>query len=380
MLLVSALISGCTSGSGEGLDESGRPQGGSGSAPPLSADFAAIQANVFDVSCAVSGCHSGAAAPVGLRLEDGVSFNLLVGVPSAEVPSLLRVAPGDPEASYLFRKIEGSAQVGGRMPLNQPALPAETLAVIRQWIVAGAMPAAAPEPSIPMRVVSVAPAAGSVLNRLPTQVSIGLDREPDAGTVNAATVTLRRSGGDGGFTDGNEQVFAVAVSVSALNRSLIVMDLSGLTPVEDSYEVRVRGSGATAVLSLDTVRLDGDGDGQPGGDFVASFRLTGLQPTFRSIQDHIFTPICTACHAPGGIAANILLLDESNALDSLVGVPSQEVPTLDRVEPGDPDASYLVQKLEGTSAVGDRMPLGGPFLEQEVIDAIRDWIAAGALS
>ena len=51
---------------------------------------------------------------------------------------------------------------------------------------------------------------------------------------------------------------------------------------------------------------------------------------------------------------------------------------LNRVEPGDPDMSYLVWKIEGRSGiVGARMPLGG-VLPDENIQTIRDWIEAGA--
>jgi hypothetical protein len=63
---------------------------------------------------------------------------------------------------------------------------------------------------------------------------------------------------------------------------------------------------------------------------------------------------------------------------ALVGVASLQVPELNRVEPADPDNSYLIDKLEGTQAVGSRMPQGGPFLNQETIDLVRDWIANGA--
>ena len=50
-----------------------------------------------------------------------------------------------------------------------------------------------------------------------------------------------------------------------------------------------------------------------------------------------------------------------------------------RVNPGNPDASYLVQKIEGTAAVGVRMPANGPpYLPQDRIDLVRRWIAAGA--
>lgn len=99
---------------------------------------------------------------------------------------------------------------------------------------------------------------------------------------------------------------------------------------------------------------------------------------FRQIQDTVFTPICAECHGSAGASAG-LRLDDGASFAALVDVASSEVPELNRVSPGDPDNSYLVQKIEGTAAVGARMPLGGPMLPQESISLIRDWISAGAL-
>lgn len=66
----------------------------------------------------------------------------------------------------------------------------------------------------------------------------------------------------------------------------------------------------------------------------------------------------------------------------IVDVPSAEVPGLDRVEPRDPDGSYLVHKLQGTqgSAGGclSQMPLGLPPLPDVEIELIRGWIEQGA--
>jgi hypothetical protein len=62
----------------------------------------------------------------------------------------------------------------------------------------------------------------------------------------------------------------------------------------------------------------------------------------------------------------------------LVGVASSEVPSLQRVQPGNAENSYLVHKIEGRAAVGARMPLGGPPLSQANIDLIKQWIVAGA--
>lgn len=135
--LMGAALAGCGGGSGEGLDGNGRPVGeGGGSAGGLAPTFASIQANVLTPRCTV--CHSGAAAPAGLRLDEGNSFALLVGVPSREVSSMLRVAPGQPDDSYLVQKLEGRAAVGARMPLGGPFLDDATIAVIRQWIAEGA--------------------------------------------------------------------------------------------------------------------------------------------------------------------------------------------------------------------------------------------------
>jgi len=99
----------------------------------------------WPLNCAAAECHlaratldAGAAAPAGLRLDASSSYALLVGVSSAEVGSVLRVAPGNPGGSYLVQKLEGSAAVGARMPLGGPYLDAATLAVIRQWIADGA--------------------------------------------------------------------------------------------------------------------------------------------------------------------------------------------------------------------------------------------------
>jgi hypothetical protein len=58
------------------------------------------------------------------------------------------------------------------------------------------------------------------------------------------------------------------------------------------------------------------------------------------------------------------------------------VPSLLRVNPGDPNDSYIIQKLEGHAAVGGQMPLGcptsQPCLTADTIAFIRQWITNGA--
>jgi hypothetical protein len=116
-----------------------------------------------------------------------------------------------------------------------------------------------------------------------------------------------------------------------------------------------------------------DENGRPVGEGGEAPLTANLQ----SIQDNVFTPICSQCHA-GAAAPLGFRLDQDSAYAMLVNTPSVEVSSLQRVTPGDPDSSYLIQKLEGRAAVGGQMPLGQPPLPQATIAVIRQWIANGA--
>ena len=380
LLLLLTVLSGCPNGgSGDGLDINGRPlEESGGDAGVLAPDLASIQANVFTPRCATSGCHSGGGAPQGLSLDAGSSFANLVEVASNEVPSLFRVAPGDPDASYLIRKLQGEAAVGARMPLIGPPLPQSTIDVIREWISSGAMDSAGGSIS-PAAVIAVSPEADATLSALPSEITVTFNQDMDGLTLNVDTVVLDRSGGDGGFAEGNEALVAIAVEVSPNSRQAIIRP-SGALASDDTYRLTLLGTAALPILDALGNPLDGDADGTPGGDFVSVFTVASLVPTLASIQDQIFTPTCSVCHVDGGVAGFTgLWLDELSSAATLLGVSSFEVPALLRVSPGDPAASYLVQKLEGTATVGERMPPGGPFLPQSSIDVIRAWIGAGAL-
>jgi hypothetical protein len=111
-----------------------------------------------------------------------------------------------------------------------------------------------------------------------------------------------------------------------------------------------------------------------------------LEPTFSAIQRDIFNSTdsagrraCTSCHSGPRPSAGMNLADGS-AYGQLVGVPSRDKPGAIRVVAGDPEASYLVQKIEGAPGiVGERMPrTGGPYLTPGQVAIIRRWIQLGA--
>ena len=99
---------------------------------------------------------------------------------------------------------------------------------------------------------------------------------------------------------------------------------------------------------------------------------------FSEIQTTVFSPICAECHGAVRMSAG-LQLNSQSSFAAIVGVRSTQNSSLSRIEPGDPDNSYLVQKIEGTAAFGGRMPLGGARLPQDRIDLIRQWVTDGAL-
>jgi len=366
------------------------PDGDSGNSGEggLIADFDSIQTYVFDQLCV--SCHSGAAAPLGLRLDAANSYALLVGIASGQNPGIKRVEPGNPAASYLIQKLEGSAGTGGQMPLNFAPMPQSDIDVVRQWIIDGALPSM-PDvpPSDPIRVTSLDPLPGSEITGVPTTIMAIFDRELDANTVNATTFMVERSGGDGTFGDGNEvSIVPVSVTVPGANPRSAVFDMSTTPAVEDVYRVILVGSGPAVISDLDANALDGEladslpsGDGTAGGNFVAQFTVAGIQPTLESIQEHIFTTTCAGCHT--GPVSNTLpsgldLTSVAMSYASLVGVASLEEPSIERVAAGDSDNSYIVHKLEGTATVGGQMPLLGTPLDAAAIAAIRQWIDNGA--
>jgi len=114
--------------------------------------FDRIQRQIFNQSCALSGCHDSESQAGALLLETGASYGNLVDVAptnfAAGGAGWKRVdAPdppgtsGEPATSFLFRKIDGDLpdpSYGARMPFGKPKLNKTLRDVIEAWIEAGA--------------------------------------------------------------------------------------------------------------------------------------------------------------------------------------------------------------------------------------------------
>ena len=346
-------------------------------------NFSEIQASVLTPDCATSGCHAGGNPPAGLNLEEANSYAMLVGIQSSQDAGFQRVEAGDPDNSYLVRKLEGTASSGQQMPPGAP-LPQSEIDVIRQWIRDGAIDDTAVPPQAPITVTSLSPTPNAALVAAPPTIVVGFSRELDQTSIGPSTFLLTGSGGDGDFANGSVPITPVSVTVGT-NPMSAIMDLTGVPMNDDTYRVTLVGSGNPAIMDLDGNLLDGEylnrfptGDGVAGGDFVVEFTLVSpLGATLDEIQERVFTPTCatTSCHTGANPSGGLDLTDADTSHAALVDMPSS-VGTL-LVAPGLPNESYLVQKLEGTAG-GARMPLGGAPLDPTEIAAIRQWIMDGA--
>ncbi|HEY0251757.1 MAG TPA: hypothetical protein VGC41_09530 [Kofleriaceae bacterium] len=106
-------------------------------------DLAWIQTNVFDKSCAVSGCHDARGHSGQLILTDGNSHANLVAKAAVNpgTDGWKRVTAGDPSASYLMVALgqeAGPMPTDGFMPLQAEALCQAKIDAVSRWITAGA--------------------------------------------------------------------------------------------------------------------------------------------------------------------------------------------------------------------------------------------------
>lgn len=103
-----------------------------------------------------------------------------------------------------------------------------------------------------------------------------------------------------------------------------------------------------------------------------------IQSNLASIQEHVFTPICSTCHGGANPAAGQDLSSIELSAENLINTNSSN-PLFKRVLPGSSDDSYLYLKITGDNQAGSRMPLGQAALPNESILAIKQWIDNGAL-
>lgn len=110
-----------------------------GCGPPPEPTFTNVQALVFTKSCAFSTCHGAFLPEQGMSLSEGQAYRAIVNVESKTNPGRFRVVPSDPDNSILSQALLGPVGTDlGRMPKDNPALDAQRIQLVHDWIEQGA--------------------------------------------------------------------------------------------------------------------------------------------------------------------------------------------------------------------------------------------------
>lgn len=103
-------------------------------------------------------------------------------------------------------------------------------------------------------------------------------------------------------------------------------------------------------------------------------------PTLNEIASTVLVPACGDCHISQTLGD--LWLEPNAALRDRLLASSLQAAPMPLVTPGDPQASYLWRKVEGShleaGGLGEPMPLARSPLTELQTDLLRRWIAGGA--
>lgn len=145
LLACSLLLSSCNSGetpedmSPNVAGNAGGPAGGLAGAGGVMYGFEATVMPLVDEACRCHQTEPVLMAPFSLK--HGEAYDQLVGVASLDVPSMVRVAPGSLNGSYLWHKVLGTqVEVLGMGQIMPPGVPLDDTEreVFARWIAAGA--------------------------------------------------------------------------------------------------------------------------------------------------------------------------------------------------------------------------------------------------
>lgn len=150
----------------------------------------------------------------------------------------------------------------------------------------------------------------------------------------------------------------------------------GGTNAQSQVAMVTFAGGQEYLVSLTVTDEQGAGSTASGTVLVA-----GAVVSFTAEIQPLFNNRCVACHS-GASPSGGLNLAEAEAYGNIVGVASQQLPTILLVGPFDPESSYLFHKIRGTQASvggsGAQMPPIGDPLSTAEQEKVRLWIQQGA--
>ena len=92
-------------------------------------------AALFERSCTTVGCHAGPVPQLGMDLTRDQFYNAIVNKPSQSDPAYKVVDPGNPDGSYMLKKLRGEEGIVGlQMPMIGDKLTDDEIGTIENWI------------------------------------------------------------------------------------------------------------------------------------------------------------------------------------------------------------------------------------------------------
>jgi hypothetical protein len=286
-------------------------------------------------NCAISGCHAGKEPEVGLNLEDRAGIErTALRLPAHETftgPSSTD-APTNPN---LF---------GVNMPIIDPGNPGNSFLLFKSMI----------------RPDNYETNSGDEKKQLTSDQPVGGEKTPS----DAEIVRLENA-----FVKGQPMPVFASIGIHQL-RTLQAWIAAGAPLQDDASCPDLSQCGAVPSDDVPLVEV----------------------PTYAADIAPILVPSCgttSGCHVTTDVSPAVVGLDFSGSPTAFVGKKRIGDDTEIIVTPGDPDASFLLNKVipnltgaglacEATASCGSPMPLIGDKLTPNRIENIRRWIAAGA--
>lgn len=198
----------------------------------------------------------------------------------------------------------------------------------------------------------------------------------ETATANGTRVTLRWTAATDNMSTAAQIVYLIYQSDIAGGEKFATPSYT-TQPGAVSYDVSGLAAGSTYYFVVRAKDAAGNIDTNS-----VEKNVKTASPTLSGNVQPIFDANCTGgCHGAGA-AGGLDLSSAATSYANLVAVPSKQSPTTQRVLANQPDKSYLMFKLLGMGPgyTGVRMPKGKPALSTADIDAVKSWIAGGALN
>jgi hypothetical protein len=332
-------------------------------------DLETLRAEIFTPGCALPSCHASADAAGGLDLEIADLEAELIGAPSGTCDGWIRVIPGAPDESLFYTKLAGPAPCGTLMPPTTE-LPPEQVACVRTWI---------------------ENLEGMDCETCGGDACVDLESDPQhCGTCdNACPGGVSCSAGSCVCPDGHEPCEDACVDTQSDPQNCGGCG-SGCEPGQvcwmgvcaDACAELTDCGGACVDTQTNPDHCGTCDNACANGSacVMGGCDCPGDGVSFAAEVEPLLVDACAGmgCHGFPASAAG-LDLRLGNAHGNLVGVPSSQCNDRLLVAPGQPGASYLMDKLHGINlCFGTKMPKGAPSLSAAQIAAISEWICRGA--